>query len=71
MIPTAIGLPEKLKARVDRPVAASGGTAQAFMVDAIAENTALKEQHQDFEAEAEAGLHAEHVSAVPVLRYAS
>jgi len=52
MSTTTIRLPEELKARVERLVAASGGTAHAFMVEAVAEATEQREQRDAFHAEA-------------------
>ena len=56
MSTTTIRLPEDLKARVERVAAASGGTAHAFMLDAIALATERMERQQDFQAEAERRL---------------
>ena len=56
MSTTTIRLPEDLKLRVDRLAAASGGTAHAFMLDAIAEATDRMERRLDFETEAERRL---------------
>lgn len=52
MSTTTIRLPAALKTRVERLAAASGGTAHAFMLEAIAEVTDQRERRLDFEAEA-------------------
>lgn len=53
MSTTTIRLPEALKARVERLAAASGGTAHAFMLEAIAEVADQRERHAAFVAEAD------------------
>jgi predicted transcriptional regulator len=53
MSTTTIRLPEELRVRIETVAAASGSSAHAFMVQAIAEATERMEQRQDFEAEAE------------------
>lgn len=52
MSTTTIRLPEALKARVERLAAASGGTAHAFMLEAIAEVADQRERREAFHAEA-------------------
>jgi predicted transcriptional regulator len=56
MSTTTIRLPDDLKARVERVAAANGGTAHAFMLEAIAEATAQHERRNAFVAEAERRL---------------
>lgn len=56
MSTTTIRLPDELRARVENVAAASGSTAHAFMLEAIAEATERMERRQDFEAEAERRL---------------
>lgn len=53
MSTTTIRLPEDLKARVAQAAAAEGTTAHNFILEAIAEKTALAEQQADFHAVAD------------------
>jgi len=54
MSTTTIRLPEELKARVASAAERAGKTTHSFILEAIAEKTALEEQRADFDAEAEA-----------------
>lgn len=54
MTTTTIRMPEDLKARVTSAAERAGKTAHAFMLEAIAEKTAIEEQRAGFEAEADA-----------------
>ena len=51
---TTIRLPDDLKARIASAAERAGKTTHGFMLDAIAEKTALEEQRADFDAEADA-----------------
>ena len=53
MSTTTIRLPDELKSRIEQLAAASGGSAHAFMLDAIAEATVQQERRNAFAAEAE------------------
>ena len=53
MSTTTIRLPEDLKARVAQAAAAGGTTAHNFILEAIAEKTALAERQADFHAVAD------------------
>lgn len=53
MSTTTIRLPDELKARIEKLTAASGTSAHAFMVEAIAEVATRMERRQDFHAEAQ------------------
>jgi predicted transcriptional regulator len=50
---TSIRLPDELKQRIDALAAATGKTAHAFMLDALAETAESMERQQAFETEAE------------------
>ena len=54
MSTTTIRLPDELKARVAAAAKRSGSTTHGFILEAIAEKTALEEQRAEFDAEAEA-----------------
>jgi len=56
MSTTTIRLPDELRARVESVATASGSTAHAFMLEAIADATERMERRQDFVAEAERRL---------------
>ena len=56
MSTTTIRLPDELKARIEKLTSATGSTAHAFMLEAIAEVTERMERRQAFEAEAERRL---------------
>ncbi len=50
---TTIRLPEDLKARIAKAAKHAGKTAHGFILDAIAEKTALEERRADLDAVAE------------------
>lgn len=54
MTTTTIRLPDELKARVSEAAKRAGTTTHGFILEAIAEKTALDERRADFRAEAEA-----------------
>jgi len=54
MSTTTIRLPEELKARVVSAAERAGKTTHSFILEAIAEKTALEEQRADFDSEADA-----------------
>jgi len=54
MSTTTIRLPDELKARVASAAERAGKTTHSFILEAIAEKTALEEQRADFDAEADA-----------------
>lgn len=54
MSTTTIRLPEELKERVAAAAKRAGTTAHGFILEAIAEKTALDEQRAEFDAQAEA-----------------
>ena len=54
MSTTTIRLPEELKARVASAAERAGKTTHSFILEAIAEKTALAEQRADFDQEADA-----------------
>lgn len=53
MTTTTIRLPEELKARVSEAARRAGTTTHGFILEAIAEKTALDEKRADFIKEAE------------------
>jgi len=53
MSTTTIRLPEALKARVAQAAEAAGTTSHSFILEAIAEKTALAEQRAEFHAVAD------------------
>jgi len=53
MTTTTIRLSEELKARVNEAAKRTGTTAHGFILEAIAEKTALDERRADFREEAE------------------
>jgi len=53
MSTTTIRLSDELKARVTEAARRAGTTAHGFILEAIAEKTALDERHADFRVEAE------------------
>ncbi|MES2129384.1 MAG: ribbon-helix-helix protein, CopG family [Pseudomonadota bacterium] len=54
MSTTTIRLPDELKERIAKAAQRAGKTTHSFILEAIAEKTAIEEQRAEFDAEADA-----------------